>query len=273
MLKLDSFAYTVNRMIKEREFKKKFAAFMMCVYDLQSGAVTLCPAGDNRLFYYDRSRSRMVEQKSLPGGVAAGQFSDKDLAEMNVGYPTTRHMLESGDVLMLITDGFDDARRFFRDNRGAVVKCETLGLKPNEEHLGTHLGNEDHERMSVGRILAILDAFFNKTAYRLERHHLAQPEELTFDFSSCSDSLEEAVLALVTVERVYRTYRDPQTSPKNYIEVETKVDAYLHKHFKQYEALFGPQAAPVAGQEKIRIPNIREDSQEDDLTVVLLRRP
>ena len=55
------------------------------------------------------------------------------------------------------------------------------------------------------RILGIFNAFFNRKTYRLERHHLAQAEELEFDFSSCSDSLEEAVLALVSVERVYRT--------------------------------------------------------------------
>jgi hypothetical protein len=273
LVKLDTLAYTINDMIAERGFGGMFAAFMICLYDVQSGLVTLCPAGDNTMYYFDRSRGAMVTRKIPTGGPAAGQFTKNDLEEKKIGFPGVEQQLESRDVLVLFTDGFQEARRRFRDASGAIVKCEAPGLKAHEDHLGTHEFGNEYEELSVERIMGIFNAFFNKGIYRLERHHSALPENLDFDFNSCSDSLEEAVLALVAVERVYRTYRDPQTSPKNGIQLERSVDQYLRKHFKQYELYFGTQDPVDQADEFVPISNIKEDIQEDDLTVVLLRRP
>lgn len=272
LLRLDTLVYTINDMIFDRGFEKKFAAFMMCLYDTKSGLVTMCPAGDNKMYYFDRSRGCMETRKIPSGGPAAGQFAKKYLDEKKIGYPGIEQQLDPGDVLVLFTDGFQEARRQFRNAAGAIVKCDAPGLKEHEDHLGTHEFNNDYEEMNVGRILGVFDAFFGKGVYRLERNHLPQPEELVFDFSGCSDSLEEAVLALVAVERVYRTYRDPQTGPKDRITLERKVDQYLRKHFKQYEKYFKQQESVEQPGEYVTISNVKEDIQEDDLTVVLLRR-
>jgi hypothetical protein len=260
-------------MIAERGFGGMFAAFMICLYDIQSGLVTLCPAGDNTMYYFDRSRGCMVTRKIPSGGPAAGQFAKNDLEEKKIGFPGIEQQLESRDVLVLFTDGFQEARRRFRDATGAVVKCDAPGLKAHEDHLGTHEFGNDYEDLTVARIMGIFNAFFNREIYRLERHHIARAEELDFDFSNCSDSLEEAVLALVSVERVYRTYRDPQTGQKDRIILEGKVDQYLRKHFKQYELYFSKQESSDQTAEFVPISNVKEDVQEDDLTVVLLRRP
>lgn len=273
LFRLDTLAFTVNSMIFDRGFEKKFAAFMVCLYDKKSGLVTVCPAGDNAMYYFDTSRRCMVSRKIPSGGPAAGQFAKKDLDEKKIGYPMFEQQLDPGDVFVLFTDGFQEARRQFRDAAGAVVKCDAPGLKEHEDHLGTHAFNDDYEEMTVGRILDVFNAFFSKGIYRLERHHLAQPEEIVFDFSNCSDSLEEAVLALVSVERVYRTYRDPQTGPKDRIILEAQVDEYLRKHFKQYDLYFGLNEPNDSSSEFVAIKNIKEDNQLDDLTVVLLRRP
>jgi serine phosphatase RsbU (regulator of sigma subunit) len=271
--RLDTLVYTINDMIFDRGFEKKFAAFMLCLYDTKSGLVTMCPAGDNTMYYFDKSQGCMVTRKIPSGGPAAGQFAKKYLDEKKIGYPRIEQQLDPGDVLVLITDGFQESRRQFRNAAGAIVKCDAPGLKEHEDHLGTHEFNNDYEEMTLGRILSVFEVFFGKGVYLLERHHLPQPEELVFDFSACSDSLEEAVLALVAVERVYRTYRDPQTGPKDRIALESKVDEYLRKHFKQYEKYFGRQESVDQPGEYVAISNIKEDIQEDDLTVVLLRRP
>lgn len=270
-LRLDSLAFTVNDMIEERGFKGIFAAFMMCVYDTRTGMLTMCPVGDNRIYYHDSRKGAMVTRRIASGGPAAGQFMDEVVRQR--GYPTVEQRLEKGDVLVLFTDGFEEARRQFRDANGRVVKCDAPGLKVHDDHLGTHEFGWDYEELTVKRILEVFDAFFGRTVYRLERHHLPGPEDLDFDFSGRSDSLEEAVLALVAVERIYRTYRDPTTGPKDQIRMENKVNDYLKKYFKQYEKYYNHSEITQLGGGYISISGIKEDIQKDDLTVVMLRRP
>ncbi len=273
LIKLDTLAYTINDMIAERGFGGRFALFMICLYDVRTGSVTACNAGDNVLYHFDVGSRAMVTREIESGNPAAGPFSS-ELVAAKSGYPSVQLQLKSGDVLVLFTDGFEESRRRFRDAAGAQTACIDPAHKDKKQDvLSTHKNGDTGEEMSVPRILGIFNAFFNRETYRLERHHIARAEELDFDFSSCSDSLEEAVLALVSVERVYRTYRDPQTSPKDRIILEGKVDQYLRKHFKQYELYFGKQESGDQTAEFVPISNVKEDVQEDDLTVVLLRRP
>jgi hypothetical protein len=271
LLRLDMLAYTINDMIEARGFEKLFAAMTICLYDTKSGMARVCPIGDAKLCYFDAGERRMVVRKIPNAGPAAGMFSSEDVAS-RVGYPQIEQRLDPGDVLVLFTDGFEDSKRQFRDANGAIATCDSPGLKEHEDHLGTHEWKDDHERLTEGRILGIFEAFFRKEVYRLERNHLPAPETLEFDFSTCSDSLEEAVLALVSVERVYRTYRDPQTNDTDRITVEKKVEEYLRKHFKQYDKYFGNSKTETGSVEYIAIPNVKEDMQFDDLTVLLLRR-
>lgn len=270
---LDRLVHTINDMIVEREFKEKFAAFMLCLYDTHEGRLTLCPAGDNRLSYYDSSASSIVTRSRLPGGPAPGRLSRAELDEKHIGYPRLPQDLDRGDVLILFTDGFEESSRVFRDAAGKNTSCDAAGLKKHESHLGSHEFGWEYEEFTSPRIVEVFTAFFHKATYRLERHHLPHPETLEFDFSTCSDSLEEAVLALVAVERVFRTYRDPQTGTNDRIRIEAKVDRYLRKHFRQYESWFGVSAVSDPAAEYVDIPNIKEDPQNDDLTIVLLRRP
>jgi serine phosphatase RsbU (regulator of sigma subunit) len=275
LLRLDKLVYTINDMIEERGFGGKFAAFMLCLYDVRTGLVTACSAGDNVLYRFDAASRSLVTREIKPESPAVGQFAS-DLIVSSSGYPSVQMQLNPNDVLVLFTDGFEESRRHFRDGAGLLTACtEPKHKKDNKQDpfMQTHTTGEDFEEMSVPRILGTFNAFFNRTTYRLERHHLAQPEDLEFDFSGCSDSLEEAVLALVSVERVYRTYRDPQTGPKDRISLESKVDQYLRKHFKQYEKTFVPQETGQQSTEYVSLSSIKEDIQVDDLTVVLLRRP
>jgi serine phosphatase RsbU (regulator of sigma subunit) len=273
LLHIETLAYTINDMIEERKFKDKFAALMLCVYDTQSGLVTACSAGDNVLYRFEKESTSILTQEIKPEKPAVGNLPSDMIAGSPGRYQTVQMPMGHGDVLILFTDGFEDAKRLFRNADGKVITCDAPGLKDEEWHLGTHQWKKDHERMSVSRILGVFDAYFKRTVYRLERHHLAAPETLEFDFRERSDSPEEAVLALVAVERVYRTYRDPQTSAGDRIMFEAKVDDYLQKHFRQYASYFGKPAESGALAEYRAMAGIKEDTQVDDLTVVLLRRP
>ncbi len=273
LLKLDTLAYTINDMIAERGFGGSFAAFMICLYDTRTGSVTACNAGDNVLYHFDAASRGMVTRVIESGNPAAGPLPS-ELVAAKSGYPSIQLQLKAGEVLVLFTDGFEESKRHFRGASGERIACtDHTHRSKDQDPLSTHKTGDTGEELSVPRILDIFSAFFNRKTYRLERHHPAQPETLDFDFSSCSDSLEEAVLALVSVERVYRTYRDPQTNIKDRITIENKVDQYLRKHFKQYEIYFGKQESGDRSAEYVPIVNVKEDIQADDLTVVLLRRP
>ena len=271
--KLDVLVYTINDMIEERKFKGKFAAFMLCLYDTHTGLVTACSAGDNVLYRYDAAAGAMATQVIRPGNPAAGQISSDLIASAN-GFRSIQLKLAPSDVLLLFTDGFEESKHVFRSDSGERVACaDPSHSDKKQDPLSTHKTGDSGEEMSVSRIMDIFNAFFSRRTYHLIRNHVVHTETLEFDFSGCSNSLEEAVLALVAVERVYRTYRDPRTGPKDRIRIETKVDRYLRKHFRQYDAYFGPQGDHAPAAEYIAISNMKEDPQEDDLTIVLLRRP
>jgi len=273
LLELGSLAYTINDMIEERGFGGKFAAFMLCLYDVKTGMVTACSAGDNVLYRHDAEAGRVETREIKPGNPAVGQIAS-DLIASASGYRSVQMQLKPRDTLILFTDGFEESKRVFRDATGKRIVCnDPAHVDKKLDARATHKTGLDYEEMSVPRILDIFSTFFNRGIYRLERCHLPNPETLEFDFHDCTDSLEEAVLALVSVERVYRTYRDPQTSSSDKITVETKVDNYLRKHFKQYELYFGKGGSGEPRVENIVISHLKEDVQEDDLTVLLVRRP
>ena len=75
LLRLDTLAYTINDMIEERGFGGRFAAFMLCLYDVRTGLVTACSAGDNVLHHFDVGTRSMVTQEIKPGNPAVGQIS------------------------------------------------------------------------------------------------------------------------------------------------------------------------------------------------------
>ena len=96
-------------------------------------------------------------------------------------------------------------------------------------------------------------------------------EELTFDFTSCQGSVKEAVLALISVEKVFRLVPDPSAGEGDRISVDRQVDEFLQTHFEQYGALF---AHPVEGPDAAArlFCRLKEDEQYDDLTILAIRK-
>jgi hypothetical protein len=107
----------------------------------------------------------------------------------------------------------------------------------------------------------------------LVRHHTVSHEDFVFDFSGCSGTVKEAVLALVCVEKVFRIYRDALTGPGHLVHLEPKVDEFLRSHFRAYGTLFDHRVGDAAQGGAVAFSHLKEDPQYDDLTLLVVRRP
>ena len=267
--RVDTLVSTINDMVEERGFVGRFAALAVCIYNSANGEVSYCHAGDNIVHTFRAAERRMVH-KELAKAPAAGVFQS---ADMPVPYAQVVHKLEPGDTLFLYTDGLEEAERNLRNAQFEIVPCDEPGLKDREEHLGTHKKGETDEEFGRERIDGIINAVFNNGHYRLVRsHNPIENEELDFDFSMCTGSVKEAVLALVAVEKVYRMIPDPNAGLQNRVMVDAKVAEFLNQHFVQYASYF---SHPVEGQQipgYVTFTHAREDEQYDDLTLLVIRR-
>jgi serine phosphatase RsbU (regulator of sigma subunit) len=271
MVRLDQLVYTINDMLEERGFKGRFAALTVCLFNAETGMATVCNAGDNLMHIYEAGNRRMIQTK-LPDSPAAGVFPSM-LVEMKSGFKQVPVPLAKGDALFMFTDGFEEAKRSFRNAAGEVVPCEEPGVKDGEPHGETHSRGQTSEEFGIPRIEAIVDAVFAHQTYRLVRSHVAEGSEaLDFDFSTCAGTVKEAVLALVAVEKVFRLFKEPAFGPGNRISVEPKIDEFLQKHFLQYASLFEHRVDSPAGAGTVTFTHLKEDEQYDDLTILVLRR-
>jgi hypothetical protein len=270
-LKIDDLAGLINDMLEERGFKGRFAALTLAIINSGTGKSYFVNAGDNILHIYRSAQRKMVEIK-LPDAPAAGVFP-KELVEMKGGFKMVSQQLESGDTVFLFTDGIEEAKRLFRNERFDLVSCDEPGLGENEEHGGTHLKGSDNEELGMIRIYDLLNAVFNRQVFRLIKFHNPIPEEdLIFDFTECAGTVEEGVLAMVSVEKVFRIYPDSEATMEDRVSVEKNIDAFLKKYFKQFDRYFH---SPIHSEEEQPVAvygRLKEDEQYDDLTILAIRK-
>jgi serine phosphatase RsbU (regulator of sigma subunit) len=271
-LALDALVYTINDMLEERGFKGRFAALTVALFDLETGELTVCTAGNNVLHIFDASRGEILQHKLPVDPPAAGVFPSL-MIQAKSGFPLLRLPLDRGDALFLFTDGFEESLRSFRTWGGDIFPCAEPGLRKGELHLETHAPGETSEQFGIPRISGVVNAVFGRGTYRLVRHHTVVSERLEFDFHSCSGTVKEAVLALVCVEKVFRLYRDTLTGSKDRVHLETKVDEFLKRHFRQYDALFDHRVDDGKQGGADVFSHLKEEPQYDDLTLLVVRRP
>ncbi len=270
-LKIDQLAYLINDMLEERGFKGRFAALTLAIINSETGKSYFVNAGDTNLHIYRTTQRKMVENK-LPDAPAAGVFPS-NLVEMQAGFKIVPQQLQAGDTVFLFTDGIEEAKRSFRNERFQPIPCNEPGLAENEEHGGTHLKGSDNEELGLIRIYDIINAVFNRQVFRLLKFHNPIPEEdLIFDFTECAGTVEEAVLAMVSVEKVFRIYPDPDATMDDRVSVDKNIDAFLKSYFKQFDRYF---RAPIQSEEEqpvVVFGRLKEDEQYDDLTILAIRK-
>jgi serine phosphatase RsbU (regulator of sigma subunit) len=271
---VDTLCYEINDMLEERGFKGRFAALTVGILDEQTGRGVMCNAGDNLLHVYRRAAGRTVEE-TMPEAPAAGVFPSM-LVEMQSGFKQVPWIINPGDVVMLFTDGLEEAQRKFRDEGFRLMQHDPeqpdRSIRNPDLVQALEVGAE-FEELGNPRIHAIIDAIMGQREFELERYHNPlQGEVLTFDFTSCGNTAEDVVAGLIAVEKVFRLLPDPSAGEEDVVRVHGWVDTFLQKHFRQYSLYFGHLLPAEAGSDHVRFSHLREDEQYDDLTVLAVRK-
>ncbi|MBN2874087.1 MAG: SpoIIE family protein phosphatase, partial [Spirochaetales bacterium] len=134
-IKLDELTARINDYLYTRGFKGLFAAFVMGVFDSQTGSVHLCHAGDKFVRVYKPATQSVVVHE-LASAPAAGAI-DPELVSMSAAYKQVTITMDHGDSLLLYTDGFEESSRA---RRGLDFKqlFEIKKLKDREGNESDH---------------------------------------------------------------------------------------------------------------------------------------
>ena len=263
---LNKVVVQINDFIESLGLKGKFATLMICLFDTQTGDIYMCNAGDNIIHYYDISEhsQKLVSLAQTPAAGPLPSF----MVDMKGGFKVEKLHLDKGDVLFLYTDGIEESTRKFRDSNFSVIKC-TDGAD-GAGH-GNHKTGEESEQLTPERIDQIVEAVFAKKIYRLQKYHNPLgDEELIFDFTTCEGTVDDAILALISVEKVFRFYKDPAATETDEVRVDRKIDSFLKAHFSRYDFYCASQRDD-GDLNYVYYTNLKEDEQLDDLTLIAVR--
>ncbi len=194
------------------------------------------------------------------------------MLDMKGGFKVETVKLKDGDALFLYTDGIEEAKRLFRNSKLETVLCEEEGLDKEAEH-ETHSVGQDGEELGKDRVVKIIESIFERKPYTLKKwHNPIENEEFDFDFSATQGSIEDVVIGLVSVEKIFRMYQDPKANETNLVKVDKKIDLFLNKYFRQYQTYCGNKRENTEAKEYLYYTNIREDDQYDDLTILVIKK-
>lgn len=269
-MQIQEVVYQINDFIETLGFKGRFAAFTLCLFDSQTGLLRFCNAGDNIVHMYDASEKK-VTALTLPETPATGVLPNF-IVESKGGYTVQTVRIGHGDILFLYTDGIEEAKRKFRDANFKEILCEEGGAPVDTPH-DTHSVGQGDEEMGPERVEGIINAVMNKEVYSLYKYHNPEGEKtLQFDFTDCEGTVEECIMAMVSVEKMFRAYKPTHASEENRVLVDKKVDDFLKKHFRQYRNYCSFTKANAGDENYIYYTHLKEDDQYDDLTILGIRR-
>ena len=265
---IEEVVYQINEFIETLAFKGRFAAFSLCLFDSATGIVRFCNAGDKIVHLYDESEGR-IKTISLPETPATGVLPNS-MIEAAGGYKVQTLNIDHGDILLLYTDGIEEAKRRFRDGGFKEIICTEGELNsPHENHL---CGQADEE-LGPDRVEAIINAVMARKVYTLKKYHNPEGEiELQFDFSTCQSRVEDVIMAMVSVEKMFRCYKHPDAGEESRILVDKKVDEFLKDHFLQYRRYCLNTREYPENEAYMYYTHVKEDEQYDDLTILGIKR-
>ena len=267
-INLSEVVININDMLEERGFKGRFATLVLAFINVSTGESYLCNAGDNIVHFFSK-KENMMKQISLPESPASGVFPSIMVSDK---FHQVKMKLERGDAFLFFTDGIEEAKRTFRNTNFEQIVCNETGLKKGELH-GNHAVGTENEEFGNARVYDILNAVFSKSTYKLEKYHNPiENEELTFDFTSCEGTMEEAIMAMVSVEKIFRVMLDPSATVDNKITIDKKVNNFLKLHFDQYRRFFAYPVEMTDNPAYDVYSNLKQDEQYDDLTILAFRR-
>jgi serine phosphatase RsbU (regulator of sigma subunit) len=276
---LTNLVVQINDIIESMSFKGLFAAFTLSLLDTQTGEMRVCNAGDNLVNILSAETGQLSQHK-LKQTPAAGVFPS-DIVEMQSGFPEERIRLNSGDTALLYTDGIEESFHLLRDQdynlHTVTAEDREQGRVPSEESNDPRAvvpidEGQQREEFGTWRIYQVVEAVYHQQQFRLTRLFDPDNVDLLFDFSRCEPTPENMVMALMSVEKVFRLNRHPEAGPDDRVRVDTRIDEFLRSYFTQYDAYFHHPLEYSDLPEYRYFSRIREDEQEDDLTVLAIRK-
>ncbi|MCR4736065.1 MAG: SpoIIE family protein phosphatase [Treponema sp.] len=299
-LNLKKFVSAVNDFIFDLGTRGKFSTINISLYNKDTGELYVCNAGDNKVHIFEKS-TRKLKEIVLANTPTAGGVST-DLVEMTAGgYKVEKLKLNPGDIFYLYTDGIDESERLVRNPDFSVRQITRKEHKFNPEtKTDEEIETVDDEKEQFGaeRVTQVIEAVLNKKKFRLEKKdNPISYEILEFDFTNCQGTIDESIIALAAVERVFRLVKFPAIRKDDEIEMDKTLDEFLKKHFNLYKTYCIPadtssdnsdksnqkrgthKQSDEEKQRQLEDPNvtrysyISEDKQADDITLVAIKRP
>ncbi|MCQ2589644.1 MAG: SpoIIE family protein phosphatase [Treponema sp.] len=292
-INLKKFVSSVNDFIYDLGARGKFSTINISLYNRETGELYNCNAGDNKIHILD-AQTKQLKEITLSDVTPTAGGIPSDLIEMKGGFKVEKLQLNRGDILYLYTDGIDEAERLVRDFDFTVKKEvkeeKRLNRETGKEEITTQI-LELKEQFGQKRIEDIIQAVARKQTYILEKQDNPVPSDiLEFDFSTCEGTLEESIVALASIERVFRMLKTPDVRETNEITVDNFVDDFLKEHFNLYSKYCIPatrteldsgDSKSTSELDKIlktedenvrKYSYIAEDKQADDITLIAIRR-
>ena len=250
----------INDFIEKLGLKGKFATLIICLINLKTGELYTCNAGDSIIHIFEAATKKLktVNLKSAP---TAGVFPN-DLLQMRGGFAVEKLTLNRGDILYLYTDGIEESTRRVRDDSFAVKSAEVNGKIDDEK-----------EEFGAERIINIIEAVLNGQAFELtKRDNPRIDEHLIFNFEDCSGKIEDSIIALAALEKVFRMYKSHQVAANDYIKVDRRIDEFLREHFSLYGFYAANREDLQPESNYVDYNIVQEDEQSDDLTLLAIKR-
>ena len=225
----------------------------------------MCNAGDNIVHIYDsvEKKQKVITLTETPAAGPLPSF----MVDMKGGFQVEKTNLKKGDVLFLYTDGIEESTRLCRRPDFSVIVDELTDQNGNLTH------EDRKELMEPERVQQVIEAVFAKQKFTLEKQdNPVLGEKLEFDFTNCEGTLEEAILALASVEKIFRFYKTPTAGANDTVVVDKRIDAFLKDHFALYDYYCSGKGEVDEESNYLEYTGIAEDEQLDDLTLLAVKR-
>ena len=271
---LNKLVEQINDFIEGLGLRGKFATLIICLLNVKTGELYMCNAGDNLVHIYD-SATHTLKLLTLASAPTAGVFTS-DLVAMRGGFKVEKTVLNRGDILYLYTDGIEESTRRIREVDYSVrqneVEVKKMNPKTHEEEVEIKL-EDAKEEFGPDRIKQVIEAVYNKRKFTLTKlDNPAAGEVLDFDFTKCEGTVSESILALASMEKVFRLYKSDKVTQTDYIRIDKKIDEFLSKYFNMYDYYAAHKAEDSAGVNYVDYDQMLEDEQSDDLTLLAIKR-
>ena len=271
---LNKLVEQINDFIEGLGLRGKFATLIICLLNVKNGELYMCNAGDNLVHIYD-AQTRSLKLLTLASAPTAGVFTS-DLVAMRGGFKVEKTVLNRGDILFLYTDGIEESTRRIRESDYSVrqneVEVKKMNPKTHEEEIEIKL-EDAKEEFGPERIKQVIEAVNTKKKFTLTKlDNPAADEILEFDFTKCEGNLSESILALASLEKVFRLYKSDKVTQTDYIKIDKKIDEFLFKYFNRYDYYAAHKAEDSAGANYVDYDQMLEDEQSDDLTLLAIKR-